>query len=222
MVKRLSGPCPTSATALAKECGIPQQTLSRWLREASTVPPMSNEPDKPAARPDRTAEEKLRVVLEASRLSEAELGAYLRREGLHSTQLEAWRHAMLESLSDANSPAKRHSAERRRAKKEAERIRALERDLDRKNKALAEVTALLALQKKSRRSGGTGTTARDRRTRPDPRTCRRGHARRRQPGRCGRAARRTATNPSALAQARHRRGPSGRTKGTTRQQAHRG
>ena len=149
-------------------------------------------------------------------------GAYLRREGLHSTQLEAWRHAMLESLSDANSPAKRHSADRRRAKKEAERIRALERDLDRKNKALAEVTALLALQKKSRRSGGTGTTARDRRTRPDPRTCRRGHARRRQPGRCGRVARRTATNPSALAQARHRRGPSGRTKGTTRQQAHGG
>ena len=137
MVKRLSGPCPTSATALAKECGIPQQTLSRWLREASTVPPMSNEPDKPAARPDRTAEEKLRMVLEASRLSEAELGAYLRREGLHSTQLEEWRHAMLESLSDANSPAKRNSADRRRAKKEAERIRALERDLDRKNKALA-------------------------------------------------------------------------------------
>ena len=149
-------------------------------------------------------------------------GAYLRREGLHSTQLEEWRHAMLESLSDANSPAKRNSADRRRAKKEAERIRALERQRDRKNEALAEVTALLALQKKSRRSGGMGTTARDRRTRPDPRTCRRGHARRRQPGRCGRVARRTATNPSALAQARHRRGPSGRTKGTTRQQAHGG
>ena len=80
----------------------------------------------------------------------------LRREGLHSTQLEEWRHAMLESLSDANSPAKRNSADRRRAKKEAERIRALERDLDRKNKALAEVTALLALQKKVQEIWGDG------------------------------------------------------------------
>lgn len=148
MVKRLTGPFPTSATALAKECGIPQQTLSRWLREASTLLPMSNEPEKPVSKSDHTAEEKLRVVMEASRLSEAELGAYLRREGLHSTQIDEWRRAILESLADAGVPGKRSSAERQRAKQEAQRIRALERDLDRKNKALAEVTALLALQKK--------------------------------------------------------------------------
>jgi hypothetical protein len=94
---------------------------------------MSNEPAKPAARPERTAEELLRVVLEASRLAEAELSAYLWRERLHSTQLEEWRRAMLEYLSDAKSPVKRKSADRRRAKKEAEHICALERDLDRKN-----------------------------------------------------------------------------------------
>lgn len=148
MVKRLSGPFPISATALSKECGIPQQTLSRWLHEASTLPLMSNEPEKPASKSDYTPEEKLRVVMEVSRLSEVELGAYLRREGLHSTQIDEWRRAMLESLADPGAQDKRSSAERQRAKQEAQRIRALERDLDRKNKALAEVTALLALQKK--------------------------------------------------------------------------
>lgn len=162
MVKRLVGPAAMSATALAKECGIPQSTLSRWLREASTLPQMSDETDKPAPKTTWTAEEKLRVVLEASRLSEADLGAFLRREGLHSAQLEEWRRAMLDSLTDAKRPGKRNSAERRRAKKEAELVRELQRDLHRKNRALAEVTALLALQKKVQAIWGDG----DESTRP--------------------------------------------------------
>jgi hypothetical protein len=39
---------------------------------------------------------------------------------------------------------------------DAKKVRELERDLDRKNKALAEVTALLALQKKVQAIWGDG------------------------------------------------------------------
>jgi hypothetical protein len=34
----MAGPRAKSATALARETGIPQPTLSRWLREAGGVP----------------------------------------------------------------------------------------------------------------------------------------------------------------------------------------
>ena len=34
MIRRLSGPHAITASALAEETGIPQPTLSRWLREA--------------------------------------------------------------------------------------------------------------------------------------------------------------------------------------------
>jgi transposase-like protein len=143
-----------SATALSKETGVSQQTLSRWLREASTLACMgtrdndtqgSQQPQRP-----RTAEDKLRIVLAAARLSESELGEFLRREGVHSAQLEEWRQIALAAAESAlaGKPAAKSG--------DPKKIRELERDLDRKNKALAEVTALLALQKKVQAIWGDG------------------------------------------------------------------
>lgn len=145
MVRRMVGPSRTSATALASEVGVPQPTLSRWLREAGTVAPMAKKKDsEPVAQPrpkDWTAAEKLRVVLEASQLEDGELGAFLRAEGLHEAQLAEWRNAALQAL---RRPAKRS---RRRTPQE-KRIRQLEGELHRKDKALAETAALLVLQGK--------------------------------------------------------------------------
>lgn len=136
-----------SATALAKECGISQQTLSRWLRAASTVPKMSDRDSKNESRRQRrTAEDKLRLVLAASQLTEEQLGEFLRREGLHTAQLEEWRQLAMAAAQSALAGSKPSS----KVSSEAQRIRELERDLDRKNRALAEVTALLTLQKKVR------------------------------------------------------------------------
>ena len=143
LVQRLSAPRAMSATALSKESGVSQQTLSRWLREASTLASMGTRDDAQGSpqRP-RTAEDKLRIVLAAARLSESELGEFLRHEGVHTAQLEEWRQIALAAAENAlaGKPAVK--------KPDAKKIRELERDLDRKNRALAEVTALLALQKK--------------------------------------------------------------------------
>jgi hypothetical protein len=97
------------------------------------------------------------VVAEASRLRDEELGAFLRREGFHEAQLLEWRAQIQAALS-----AKSHSG--RRPSPEALENRALKRDLGRKNKALAEVTALLALSKKVQElwgdeDGSTRTTS---------------------------------------------------------------
>ena len=150
MVRRMAGPEGISATALAKEVGVPQPTLSLWLRRASSVRVMAHDRDdkeKPRASRTKscTPEEKLRVILQASALSEEELGAFLRREGLHGAQLEEWRAKALEAASAALQSA---TSKKRGPTPEAIRIRELEKELLRKDRALAEVTALLALKKK--------------------------------------------------------------------------
>jgi transposase-like protein len=145
MIERMAGPERISATALAKEVGVSQGTLSRWLRQAANrrVGPMN---DKKRGEGRWTAKEKLRIVLEASRLSEEGLGAFLRREGVHEAQLKEWTETVTQAATAALSPApKRKSKQQSR---ETKRIRELEKDLRRKEKALAEVTALLALKKK--------------------------------------------------------------------------
>lgn len=87
-----------------------------------------------------TAEAKLKALVETAWLAENELGLYLRREGLYSTQIMAWRAEVIE-----------HFETRPKGAKDArdETIRLLEREILRKDKALAEASALLILQKKS-------------------------------------------------------------------------
>ena len=83
MVQRLVGPGAMSANQLAREVGVSQGTLSRWLQRSKgrmdgvkLGPP----PDRNSRRPeDWSAEERLRVVTEAGRLRDDELGAFLRR-----------------------------------------------------------------------------------------------------------------------------------------------
>jgi transposase-like protein len=91
---------------------------------------------------DWTAEEKLNVVMEAAPIPDAELGEFLRKKGVHAAQLEEWRRLVIEALGRVKRPQSPKNS------KDAKRIRELEKDLRRKEKALAEMTALLALKKK--------------------------------------------------------------------------
>ncbi len=144
IVGKMVGPTAMSANALSAEVGLSQTTLSRWLREARTVPAMpkkSREGSKEASRGqsrDWSAEEKFRVVVESRNLTDGALGAFLRKEGLHEAQLEEWAEVMFSSL----APAKKS----KKASTDTKRIKKLERELRRKEKALAEAATLLILQ----------------------------------------------------------------------------
>ena len=100
---------------------------------------------------DWPAEERLRVITEAARVSDDELGAFLRREGLHEATLQEWRAAALGGLEPERS-----SRARKASSAEQKRLRELERQLRRKDKALAETAALLVLQKKVQAIWGDG------------------------------------------------------------------
>jgi len=135
-----------SASALSEEVGVAQSTLSRWLAAASRVSVVSKdeEPRAKARRPEEwTPQRKLAAVMEAARLSDTELGEWLRRNGLTEEHLRQWREALEERASAVFEPREpRVSAESRR------RVVELERELKRKDKALAETAALLVLQGK--------------------------------------------------------------------------
>ena len=157
MVRRLVGPGAVSATALAAETGISHSTLSKWLLQAGRVRPVT-EKDKPGDSPlpppprrpqEWTAQEKLNALIEAGGLDDEALGEYLRRAGLHREQLDQWR-------ADAEAALEGPRAERRRTAAEGKRIKELERELRRKDKALAETAALLVLRKKMNALWGDG------------------------------------------------------------------
>src|SRR5947207_7542717 len=86
MVQRLTGNNAVSASQLARETGLRQQNLSRWLQEARSLPIMVKKP-KPAAR-EWAVEEKVRVLAEATNLDGEQLTAYLEREGVKLAEYE--------------------------------------------------------------------------------------------------------------------------------------
>lgn len=144
VVRKLTGPSAVSANALARELGLHQSTLSRWLREASSLPQMSDEKkeQKKVRSPrDWSTDEKLRVVGRAAGLKDEELGEFLRREGIHKAQLDEWRAAAVVGFEKPKKEAK--------SSPEAKRLRELEKELRRKDRALAEAAALLVLKKKA-------------------------------------------------------------------------
>jgi transposase-like protein len=148
MIQRMTGPNAMSATALSKESGVSQSTLSNWLREAGSVAVIkrdkSTEGERQAGarRPrDRSVEEKMRVLKQAASITPEMLGELLRREGLHEADLLRWEQEIRDSLAEARS-------QRATLKEKDKKIKALERELRRKEKALAEAAALLVLKKK--------------------------------------------------------------------------
>ena len=130
VVARLAGRDAVSARQLAVETGLRQQTLARWLSEASNLPVMAAK----RARPDWSVTEKIRILSQASTLTGAQLMNFLQREGVLQAVYEQWRCAL--------------GDEGRAALATTRRIRALERELARKEKALAEAATLLVLKKK--------------------------------------------------------------------------
>ena len=91
MIRKMIGPDTLSATALSKQVDVPQSTLSTWLRKAGIDlsyvypnPKNGNMTMAPKTPNGRSAEEKLKMVLETSSMSDEQLGAFLRRKGLKS------------------------------------------------------------------------------------------------------------------------------------------
>ncbi len=127
---------------IADELGIPRATLHGWKRQYQMIKNDSETVNTPAE--SWTPEEKFAVVLESATLSEVELNAYCREKGLYPGQIKTWREACIRGNQPQDKNLRREASYQQHKRK----INTLERDLKRKEKALAELAALLVLRKK--------------------------------------------------------------------------
>ena len=117
---------------LAKEEGISVVTLSKWRAEARAKGQFL--PDTNAGPEGWTSADKLAAVIETASLNEAELSEYCRSRGLYPEQIRVWREACARA-NDWDRVASRQIV--RETKDANKRIQQLERELARKEKALA-------------------------------------------------------------------------------------
>ena len=144
VLRKLAPPMNLTVPEVAEAEGISPATLYNWRKQArergQVLPSRGSTPE------GWSSEEKFRVVLETAPMSEAEFSAYCREKGLYPEQVEAWRQACMEANANAAEQDKRSRQQR---KAEHKRMKKLERELRRKDKALAETAALLTLSKKA-------------------------------------------------------------------------
>jgi transposase len=123
---------------ICEEAGVATAAASNWIRQYGSSSGMKKQKSSSQWNP----EQKLKALIETASLSEAELGTYLRKEGLFSAQLDDWRSEFLSSMTSQRKLKNPKKDERDK------KIVLLEREILRKDKALAEAAALLILQKK--------------------------------------------------------------------------
>mgnify|MGYP001055283427 CR=1 FL=1 len=141
MIARMLPPENVSVPDLVRETGIPKDTLYTWrnqYRNKQEPPTRSGH-----SRPQLSNEDKLSIIIETASLSEVELSEYCRRKGLYPEQITGWKKTFIQSNATAAS-----QAEREQLRQQNKTIKALESELSRKEKALAEAAALLVLEKK--------------------------------------------------------------------------
>lgn len=136
-VARLLPPESASPEVVSREIGVSAATLERWRSDKLAEPGA-------AARRTWTAAARLEAVITTAALDEASRNAWCREHGVFAQQLQQWRAHAMQSLADGDSPP----AASRQAQSDRRRIKELERELRRKERALAETAALLVLSKK--------------------------------------------------------------------------
>ncbi len=141
LIARMLPPDNMTVLDVERETGIPKDTLYTWRRKARK----GDTPSQDVPSDGLNSEEKFNAVLETATLNEIELSEYCRRKGLFPQQISAWRKI----CEQAHAPIAL-KADHEKLRKQAKEIKYLDAELRRKEKALAEVAALLVLQKKVR------------------------------------------------------------------------
>lgn len=134
---------------VARVLGVSSWSLYHWSKDYG-----SREAMKKDRRPgERSVLEKLKAVIEFEGLDAEKQGEYLRREGLQSEHIAGWKKRMEAGLEGGGGLT---AAVRSEWAADKKKIKELESDLRRKDRALAETTALLVLKKKADLIWGSG------------------------------------------------------------------
>lgn len=135
-VARLLPPESAKISDVAKELGVTVSTLERWCNRVQSMPARGRA---------WTAAALLEAVITTAALDEAAKNGWCREHGIYPSDLEQWRESATMALINPGGAKASTPVD---AKADRKRIKDLERELGRKDKALAETAALLVLSKK--------------------------------------------------------------------------
>jgi transposase len=140
VLRKVLPPNEEPVQSVSKELGISENTIYLWLKKArnSTL-----EKDGEISPNRRGPKEKLRLLLEGMKVAEGKEGEWLRENGLHSEHLHQFEQEIRDIVLDKSEKQKETLRNLKQENKE------LKQELRRKEKALAEMAALLTLKKKA-------------------------------------------------------------------------
>ena len=128
---------------IADELNVNLFTLKNWLKKPRTTPMTDTPMNKRPA--DRSMAERFALLMESAALDGEALNAFCRQQGIFPHHLDRWKDEFVKKADKAEQSGKSRSDRSLR-----DEIKQLEKELNRKEKALAEAAALLVLQKKCR------------------------------------------------------------------------
>ena len=144
IIQKMMPPNNVSVAQLKRETGITDATLYTWRKQARVqgvpVPGDGKNPNQ------WSAENKFAVLMETATMNTTELSEYCRKKGLYPEELQQWK---ADFITGSSKPAESRQVLAANQRNDKKRIQKLEKELNRKDKALAEAAALLVLSKKA-------------------------------------------------------------------------
>lgn len=132
---------------IARQHNVGYSSLQRWISRHKSSLSNTATPIK-ASNTSLTRTEQFQHLLATAKLDEASLGAYCRKHGLYSFEMQQWKNEFMVPL-DKKKKAKVKADPLTELKALRAENKLLKKDLRRKDRALAETTALLVLKKKA-------------------------------------------------------------------------
>jgi transposase-like protein len=139
-IRRILPPNEETVCSVSIDMGVTKNSLYQWLKKAREGKLGRNGEVSPNR---RGAKEKLKLLLEGKVIPAEQQGEWLRENGMHSEHLHQYEQEIREIVEEKSD---KHKEETRRLKNENKELK---KELQRKEKALAEMAALLTLKKKA-------------------------------------------------------------------------
>jgi len=140
-VKKLLLPNAGSLRFIGEQLGVPESTLYGWKQVYANI---ASTMKKQNLISKMTREEKFNLLLKLSAMPENELGVYLRENGLYSNDIDSLREEIINGPRESKKASVDPEVVKLRSK-----LNETEKNLKRKDKALAEMSARVILLKKS-------------------------------------------------------------------------
>lgn len=142
--KALSRRADQTLKNIADDLGVGQSTLQRWIRLAKDN--KLEKPESPMSKEkspqDWNKAQRLEAIMHCHSMNDEQISSYCRENGIYPHHLKEWKTEFL-SDNQGSEPVSRR--EQKKLKQENKR---LQKELNRKDRALSETAALLVLSKK--------------------------------------------------------------------------